>query len=186
MAIIAKYMKKAIFIDKDGTLIADVPYNVDTRKIRLNHGIGPFLAHQSQRDFKIVVISNQSGIARGYFSHDDLLGVRRKINELLHPYGVELHGFYYCPHYPTGVVRPYNTDCLCRKPEPGLLQQAATELGIDLTSSWMIGDILSDVEAGQRAGCQTVLYSTTLAAPPPTHVVQGFIEADALFNRFYG
>ena len=179
-------MDKAIFIDKDGTLIADIPYNVDVNKVSLNPGIGSFLANQHQRGFKIVVVSNQSGVARGYFSQADLIAVRDKINELLRPYSVNLHGFYYCPHYPTGVVKPYTMMCRCRKPEPGLLHQAAAELDIDLATSWMIGDIRSDVEAGQRAGCNTLLYSTTPHILPATPIVRSFSEADRLFYHLYG
>jgi histidinol-phosphate phosphatase family protein len=103
------------------------------------------------------VISNQSGVARGVFAEEALGPVRDRVRDLIANIGVELDGFYYCPHHPEGIVPPYTVACGCRKPEPGLLLSAARERGVALGESWFIGDILDDVEAGRRAGCRTVL-----------------------------
>lgn len=149
--------KKAIFIDKDGTLIPDVPYNVDPGLIRLQPGAAAGLKELQQQGYLLVVISNQSGVARGYFKEEALKGVEARIRALLEPEGVYLDGFYYCPHYPGAPVREYAVDCECRKPKAGMLLQAARDFGIDLSRSWMIGDILNDVEAGKKAGCRAVL-----------------------------
>lgn len=148
---------KAVFLDKDGTLIEDVPYNVNPDLIRLTVGsqIGVRSLHQA--GYKLIIISNQSGVARGYFPELALLAVETRLRHLLADIGVPLTGFYYCPHHLEGNIHPYNISCLCRKPEPGLIVSAAQDCKIDLTSSWFIGDILNDVEAGYRAGCQTVL-----------------------------
>jgi D,D-heptose 1,7-bisphosphate phosphatase len=104
-----------------------------------------------------VVVSNQSGVAHGFFPEEALSAVEAKLRELCGKAGAALAGFYYCPHAPDGSVKKYATTCLCRKPRPGLLVRAALELGIDLQASWLIGDILDDIEAGISAGCKTAL-----------------------------
>lgn len=110
--------------------------------------------------YLLVVVSNQSGVARGYFPEAALVGVEGRLRELMAAAGVPLAGFYYCPHHPQGSVPRYALRCSCRKPEPGLLLRAARELGIELGRSWMVGDILDDVEAGRRAGCRSILVDT--------------------------
>jgi D-glycero-D-manno-heptose 1,7-bisphosphate phosphatase len=151
--------KKAIFLDKDGTLIKDVPYNVNPGLINLLPGVVEGLQQLSQQGYILVVVTNQAGVARGYFTEHDLPAVETRLQELLQEHGLQLHGFYYCPNHPEGIVAPYNVACNFRKPMPGMLLQAAQELDIDLQQSWMIGDILHDVEAGNRAGCRTVLIN---------------------------
>ena len=139
----------AVFIDKDGTLVQDVSYNVDPANVRLTAGAGQALCHMKNTGYKLIVISNQSGVAKGLFEERELLPVNERIQTLLEPYGVEVDAFYYCPHGP-------GDGCDCRKPMPGMILRAAADHVIDLRRSWMIGDILNDVEAGNRAGCYTV------------------------------
>lgn len=148
---------RAVFLDKDGTLIEDVPYNIDPERIRLTPGAaeGLYLLHVA--GYRLIVISNQSGVARGYFPEKALRAVEGRVRELLAEFEVPLTAFYYCPHHPAGVVPRYSMACDCRKPAPGLLLRAAREHNIDLAQSWLIGDILDDIEAGRRAGCATVL-----------------------------
>ncbi|QXV64278.1 HAD family hydrolase [Mucilaginibacter sp. 21P] len=148
---------KAIFLDKDGTLIPDIPYNVDSQLITLQADAIEGLKRLQAADYLFIVVSNQSGVARGIFEENMLEGVEQRIRQMLSAQGIELIAFYYCPHHPKGIVPGFNTDCNCRKPEPGMLFTAAVEHHIDLGASWMIGDILNDVEAGNRAGCNTVL-----------------------------
>ncbi len=148
---------KAVFLDKDGTLIEDVPYNVNPDLIKLTQGAIAGLQLLQASGYKLIVISNQSGVARGYFLESELVGVKEHLLKLLSPQGVTLDGFYYCPHHPDGVVSEYAITCDCRKPEPGLILRAACEHNIDLQKSWFIGDILNDVEAGHHAGCKTIL-----------------------------
>ena len=149
--------RPAIFLDKDGTLVRNVPYNISPERIELAPGAEVGLPLLAAAGYRLVVISNQSGIARGYFNEDALDAVRRRISELLEGIGVQLDGFYYCPHHPAGSVADFALECDCRKPKPGLLVRAAHELDIELSSSWMIGDILDDVEAGHSAGCNSLL-----------------------------
>ena len=148
---------RAIFLDKDGTLIENVPYNVNLDLITLTWQAGAALQLFRQMGFALFVVSNQAGVAKGLFTESSLDAVQHRIAEMLAQYGVVLHGFYYCPHSPDGTVLPYAVPCTCRKPRPGMLHRASHEHGIDLSRSWMIGDILDDVEAGRRAGCRSVL-----------------------------
>ncbi len=148
---------KAVFLDKDGTLIEDVPYNVDPSLIQLTSGAIEGLQLIDAAGYQLIVITNQSGVARGYFLESALIAVEARVRQLLADAGIPLAGFYYCPHHPDGIVPEFAINCSCRKPEPGLLLRAANCHKIDLAQSWFIGDILNDVEAGRRAGCKTVL-----------------------------
>lgn len=148
---------RAVFLDKDGTLIPDIPYNVDPQLITLQADAIEGLKRLQVAGYLFVIVSNQSGVARGFFEEKMLVGVEQRIRQLLQERGIELSGFYHCPHHPDGIVTGFNKDCNCRKPAPGMLFTAAEAHNIDLESSWMIGDILNDVEAGNRAGCSTVL-----------------------------
>jgi D,D-heptose 1,7-bisphosphate phosphatase len=148
---------KAIFIDKDGTLIPDIPYNVNVDLISIEPETIEGLQIMKALGFMLFIVSNQSGVARGYFNEADLEKVADKIESLLKPHQIYLDGFYYCPHYPNAVIKEYAISCNCRKPLPGLILKAAKQFKINFTRSWMIGDILNDVEAGKRAGCKTIL-----------------------------
>jgi D,D-heptose 1,7-bisphosphate phosphatase len=147
-------MKKAIFLDKDGTIVEDVPYNSDPSKVIFVPYAGAALRLLSIAGYELILISNQSGIGRGYFGHEDLMGVYSKMVSMLRKQLVLLDGFYYCPHNPER-----EQGCFCRKPFPGLIFKAAFDHDIDLANSWMLGDILNDVEAGKRAGVRTILIN---------------------------
>lgn len=174
-----------VFLDKDGTLVEDVPYNVDPARIRLAPGAGPGLCRLHAAGYGLAVVSNQSGVARGLFPEAALAAVERRLRRLLAEIGVPLAGFYYCPHHPDAAVADYRASCGCRKPAPGLLTRAAREQGADLSRSWMVGDILDDVESGRRAGCRTVLVDNggeTEWTPGPDRVpdcVAGDLEQAA-------
>ncbi|AJP57601.1 hypothetical protein UC34_12545 [Pandoraea vervacti] len=159
MAVIggAPAMNGAILIDKDGTLIDDEPFNVDADRIRLAPGAAQALRDFASLRWPVAVVSNQPGVAFGYFAESSLRDVRDYLSRAMTYYGVDFAGFFYCPHHPEGREAAYRTACTCRKPAPGLLQAAARHIGVPLSSCWMIGDILDDVEAGNVAGCQTIL-----------------------------
>jgi len=184
-------MNQAIFLDKDGTLIQDIPYNVDPKKVVLLPFVGEGLHMLSSLGYQLIIISNQSGIARGYFNEEDLKKVYERLKELLTPYSVSFAGFYYCPHDPMGRVAEYKKDCECRKPSPGLLYRASEDQDIMLTKSWMIGDILDDCEAGRRAGCKTILINNgnetkwnVSSKREPHFIASTFLDAaEAIFNR---
>jgi D-glycero-D-manno-heptose 1,7-bisphosphate phosphatase len=147
----------AVFLDKDGTLIENVPYNVDPALVRLVPDVGKALRLLAEAGFALVIVTNQSGVARGLFEVTALHELGATFGGIFDGEGVRLDGWYWCPHFPEGAVAEYAVACECRKPAPGLLINAARDLGIDLERSWLIGDILDDIEAGNRAGCRTVL-----------------------------
>jgi len=151
--------QSAVFLDKDGTVVDDVPYNVDPEMIRLASGAREALRTLHAAGYRLVLISNQSGVALGYFSESALQGALNRVRELLGDFGVPLTGIYYCPHRSDGCVPEPAVACECRKPQPGMILRAAAELGLDLARSWCVGDILDDVEAGKRAGCGTILLN---------------------------
>jgi D-glycero-D-manno-heptose 1,7-bisphosphate phosphatase len=150
-------LSRGVFVDKDGTLVEDVPYSADPDLLRPTQGAGPALGRLHRAGYRIVVVSNQSGVARGRFPVEALDAVGERLRSLLAPHGVPLAGLYWCPHHPEGLVPRYAVTCECRKPAPGLVLRAAQDLGLDLARSWMVGDILDDVEAGHRAGCRSLL-----------------------------
>lgn len=147
----------AVFLDKDGTLVEDVPWEADPDRVQLTPGALEGLALLHRAGYLLIVISNQSGVAMGRFAESRLAAVEERLRSLLAAEGIPLAGFYYCPHHPQGTVARYATECVCRKPRPGLILRAAREQGIDLAGSWFVGDILDDVEAGHRAGCRSIL-----------------------------
>lgn len=151
--------KRVIFLDKDGTLIPDIPYNVDPKLISLSPDAVYGLQQLQLEGYSFIIVSNQSGIAEGKFGHAEILAVWSAINDLLSTHGIILIDFYYCPHSAAKMKSPLGYNCDCRKPKPGLLFRAAREHSIDLSASWMIGDILNDVEAGNAAGCKTILIN---------------------------
>lgn len=181
---------RAVFLDKDGTLVANVPYNVDPERIRLLPGVAEGLRLLHARGYRLIVISNQPGVAQGFFPEEALGAVEERLWGLFAQVGVPLAGFYYCPHHPAGRIVSYTLTCSCRKPNPGLIERAAQEHAIEVSSSWVIGDILDDVEAGRRAGCRTVFIDnggeTEWVLCPtrlPHHSVTSFLVAARLIVR---
>ncbi|HUR12819.1 MAG TPA: HAD family hydrolase [Flavitalea sp.] len=152
-----KNKNKAIFLDKDGTLIPDIPFNTDPALITLSQGAAEGCRLLVQQGFRIIVVANQPGMAHGYCTPEALERIRGTIQLLLAKEEIPLHGFYFCPHHPKGIVPEYSIQCWCRKPKPGMLLQACMDQQIDIKSSWMIGDTLDDIEAGKKAGCRTIL-----------------------------
>jgi D-glycero-D-manno-heptose 1,7-bisphosphate phosphatase len=160
--------RRALFIDRDGTLVHTVHYPSRAEQLRLYEHIGPELRALQEAGFYVVVITNQSGIAHGYFDEMDLQHMHEGLTKQLEEVGVRLDAIYYCPHHPEGKLTQFSKACDCRKPQPGMLLRAAADLDIDLKHSWFIGDILDDVEAGKRAGCHTILVDLGTESRPRT------------------
>jgi histidinol-phosphate phosphatase family protein len=147
--------RRAVFIDKDGTLVVDVPYNVDPALVRFTPNALEGLRLLDRAGYALIVVTNQPGLAAGRFTRGEFARLQRALVERVwNEAQVELAGFYTCPHAPAPGPA---LACLCRKPAPGMLRQAALAQHLDLKRSWMVGDILDDVEAGRRAGCRSVL-----------------------------
>jgi D-glycero-D-manno-heptose 1,7-bisphosphate phosphatase len=143
----------AVFLDRDGTLIEDVGFPRDPQQVRLVDGAAAALRLLATANMRLVVVSNQSGIGRGLITVDEARSVHERFIGLIAGEGIVLDGTKYCPH-------PPEAGCDCRKPSPGMLLEAAEDLRLDLGRSFMIGDKVSDVEAGERAGCTTVLLGS--------------------------
>ena len=143
--------RPAVFLDRDGTLIEDVPYLDDPLGIRFLPGAAEALVRLRRAGFARVLVTNQSGIGRGFFTEDRLREIHAELEGRLAGVGASLDGNYYCPSAPS------EEDCPDRKPAPGMLLRGAVELGIDLDASWMVGDKMSDVMAGLNAGCRSIL-----------------------------
>jgi D,D-heptose 1,7-bisphosphate phosphatase len=158
----------AVFIDKDGTLVEDVPFNVDPSRVRLASGAGEALRLLADHGYRLIIVTNQSGVARGLFTEGDVEAMGRHLATRLASDGARIDGFYFCPHLPNATVERYRRACDCRKPGAGLIVRAASDLGIDIARSWMLGDIATDVAAGQAAGCRTGLVN----AQPERELVQ--------------
>jgi D,D-heptose 1,7-bisphosphate phosphatase len=146
----------AIFLDRDGTLIVDVPYNGDPNLVRVLPGVSAALRLLRSLGFRLIVVTNQSGVARGIIDESDIQNVHDRLNSLLMADGASVDAYYFCPHHPDGLVPDLARVCPYRKPQPGMLVRAANDWDIDLHRSWMIGDLASDWTAGRLARCQTL------------------------------
>lgn len=154
-------VRPAVFLDRDNTLIHDPGYLKDPHLVTLLPGVAEGLSQLRAAGYLCVVVSNQSGVARGLLTEADVAAVNERIQSLLAPHGAAIDAFYHCPYLPgeEAVVTEFRRDSDLRKPKPGMLLLAAKKHRIDLTRSWMIGDSPRDVEAGRAAGCRTILIA---------------------------
>jgi D,D-heptose 1,7-bisphosphate phosphatase len=150
---------KAIFLDRDDTLIEDPGFINHPDQVKLLDGVDKSLIELRAMGYKLIVVSNQSGVARGIVSEESLDEIHNRLKQLLAEKGAPLDRIYYCPYHPDGIIEKYRKESDCRKPKPGMLLAAAGEMDIDLTQSWMIGNSSRDVEAGLQAGCKTILIN---------------------------
>ncbi len=148
---------KAIFLDRDDTLIEDPGYINHPDQVKLLDGVAEALIELKALEYKLIVVTNQSAVARGIVTEKVLGEIHNRLKQLLTEKGVFLDRIYYCPYHPDGAVAKYRKESNCRKPNPGMLLTAADEMDIDLGRSWCIGNSSSDIEAGLRAGCKTIL-----------------------------
>lgn len=178
----------AVFIDRDGTLTEEVGYVNHPKRLRLLSRSAEAIRRLNRSGLKAVLVTNQSGVARGYFSAEVLQAVNEALVSQLKAEGAYLDGLYVCVHHPTAGKPPYRVACDCRKPEPGLLRRAAVDLGLDLSRSFTVGDKISDVLAGRRAGTRSILvltgyglgeweYRRSLWPTEPDHVAEDLLDA---------
>ncbi len=149
-----------IFLDRDGTINEDVDFLSDADALRLIPGSAEAIRTANNANAKVVVVTNQSGIARGIMSENALHSIHQRLEALLRETGAHIDAFYYCPHHPDVGPPQYRRECDCRKPNIGMLRQAASELSIDLKRSFIIGDKLIDVQTGRNAGIMSILVMT--------------------------
>ena len=153
-------MKKAVFLDRDGTINEDVGHITDPSLFEFIPGSIEAMNRLREAGFCLPLITNQAGVGRGLMTEHQLNRVLEAFQDLLKEEGTCLDGVYYCPHHPEEGKGIYKTDCECRKPGHGMFLQAAQDLDIDLAESYMIGDHWSDAQAGMAAGCQAILLRT--------------------------
>jgi histidinol-phosphate phosphatase family domain/HAD-superfamily hydrolase, subfamily IIIA len=151
-------MNQAVFLDRDGTIARDVHYCRRVEDFELLPTVPEAIKLLNENDFKVVVITNQSGIARGYFTEETLAQIHQKMKVELAKYGAHIDALYYCPHHP-------DEGCACRKPQAALFLKAAGEHDIDSQSSYVVGDMQMDVDAGKAMGCKTVLLIPNPQSP---------------------
>jgi D,D-heptose 1,7-bisphosphate phosphatase len=151
---------KAVFMDRDNTLIEDPGYINHPSQVKLLPGTAASLVQLRKMGFLTVVVSNQSAVARGIVTEEILATIHHQLEKLLADEGAYLNAIYYCPYHPDGVIPKYRVESEMRKPAPGMLLKAAEDLNINLSCSWMIGDSYRDVDAGKRAGCKTILINS--------------------------
>lgn len=157
-------MNKAVFLDRDGTVNEEVGYLSDLKQLKLIPGAGAAIRRLNRAGFKVVLVTNQSGVARGYFPESFVHDTHALLEQMLRNEGARLDGIYYCPHHPTAGNSRYTTECDCRKPGTGMIDRAARDLNVDVKKSYVVGDKWSDVELGQRAGAHTILVRSGFAA----------------------
>lgn len=163
-------MNRAVFLDRDGTVNVEVGYLNDLDRLQLIPGAGMAIRKLNEAGLKVVLVTNQSGVARGYFPESFIHHTHALLKKMLGQEGARLDAIYYCPHHPKAGNLHYTTECDCRKPRTGLIDQAARELDIDVKDSYVVGDKWSDIELGQRAGTHTVLVRTGYAHDDPENV----------------
>lgn len=151
---------KAVFLDRDGTLIEDSGYISSPDQVKFIPGAIEAVRQLNEAGYKVIIISNQAGIARGLLSENMLQTIDKTVHRQVLSGGGHIDASYYCPHHPEHGVYPYKQDCECRKPHPGLIKRAVRDQSLELNGSFMIGDKSSDIETGKRAGVKTVFVRT--------------------------
>lgn len=154
-------MNRAVFLDRDGVITQDPPqYAHKLNQLRLIPKSAKAIRLLNENGYKVIVVSNQSGVARGYYKEKDIDIFNHAMEDKIKQEDAYIDAIYYCPHHPESKIMEYRIDCDCRKPNPGMLFKAAQNLDIDLKESFMVGDKISDIAAGSTAGCATILVLT--------------------------
>lgn len=167
-----------VFLDRDGTINQEVNYLTNSSQLSLIEGAAKGVQQLNQAGLKVIVITNQAAVARGYLTEQALSSIHQAMQDELRSHQATVDAIYYCPHHPTEGQPPYRCDCDCRKPNAGMLTRAAEELEIDLQRSFVVGDKLSDLQAGRRAGCTTVLVRTGYGSEVEQSLVAESVQPD--------
>ena len=176
-------MNRAVFLDRDGVITQEPPhYAHKLSQLRLISKSADAVRLLNESGFMVIIASNQAGIAHGYYPEEDAVLFNQAMKENLAKEGAYIDAIYYCPHHPEARIEAYRVDCNCRKPKPGMLKRAGKELNIDLKQSFLVGDKLSDIEAGKRAGCKTIIVKTGHAVD---ELKSNQIECDYIANDLY-
>lgn len=176
-------MNRAVFLDRDGTIIEEPPhYAYRPDQLKFIPGSVEAIRLLNINNFKVVVVSNQAGISRGYYLEKNTILFHQLMKEKLSEYNVIIDAIYYCPHHPDATINRYRVNCDCRKPRPGMLKRAEKELNIDLKQSYVVGDKKSDIDAGKSVGCKTVIVLTGYGKE---EIKNNHIEYDLIADNLY-
>lgn len=170
--------RPAVFLDRDGTLNVERDLVRSPQDLTLHQGAGAALRTLQEEGYALIVVTNQSAIARGTMSEQELAEVHSCLRELLASDGVSLDDIIHCPHHPTEGEPPLKSSCDCRKPGPGMINEAARKHGLDLKRSWMIGDNITDIEAAERAGIRSLLVTTGKGARFSAQLAEAQVVSD--------
>lgn len=151
---------EAVFLDRDGVINEEVNYLGKPDELFLLPGAASAIRKLNQKGIKVIAVTNQSGVARGYFREEAVSEVHKQLAHLLAKEGAYLDAIYYCPHHPEAPLDRYRKNCSCRKPRPGMLETAAHDFGLDLSNCYLVGDKMLDIEAGALVNCRTILVLT--------------------------
>lgn len=175
---------RCVFLDRDGTINKEVSYLHRIEDIEIMKGVAKGIRMLNTHGYMVIVISNQSGVARGFFSTEEVEMINEKINELLLAEDAKITEFYYCPHHPNGIQKKYSVKCNCRKPNIGMIAGAVKKYDIDITASYLIGDKATDMKTARNAGCGDILVLTGYGretmkelANPPLFTARSLDEA---------
>ena len=156
--------RRAVFLDRDGTINVDHGYVFRAGEFEFIPGAPEAIRRLKDAGYLVIVVTNQAGIARGLYGETEVQELHLYLDRELEWYGTAIDAYYYCPHHPAIGPEPYRRECACRKPLPGMLLQAAADFPLDLGGSFLVGDKLSDIEAGLAAGCTPILVETGYGA----------------------
>ena len=166
-------VRRAVFLDRDGTINEEREYLHRVEEFAFIPGVPEAIRRLKEAGFLVIVVTNQSGVGRGYYDEAALCVLHRHLDAELARSGTAIDAYYFCPHHPRHAEGDYRRECSCRKPLPGMLLQAAADFGIDLAASYMVGDKLADVEAGLAAGCRPILVRTGYGAAEESRLPAG-------------
>lgn len=152
--------RKTVFLDRDGTINVEKNYLYRPEEFEFIPKVPEAIARLNNAGYQVIVVSNQAGVARGYYSEDDVIKLHQYVNEQLSKYKAHIDGFYYCPHHPDAGIGKYKMKCHCRKPETGLFEKACEDFDVNIEDSWMIGDNIGDIKAGNNFRLKTILVRT--------------------------
>jgi D-glycero-D-manno-heptose 1,7-bisphosphate phosphatase len=175
--------KRAVFLDRDGTINVEVGYLSRPEDLLLIEGSAHAIRRLNEAGFLVVVVSNQSGVGRGYFNEEAVASVNEAMVGELARFGARLDAIYYCPHYPEAVVEKYRLECDCRKPGPGMVRRAERELGIDVPDSYVVGDHRGDILLAKNVGARSVLVVTGHGADELEKLREEGVDPDYVTNN---
>lgn len=179
-------LNRAVFLDRDGTINEEVGYLNRIDELCFVDGAPAAIARLNKARFKVVVVTNQAGVARGYFAESSVRHIHSTIEERLKIQNAHVDAFYYCPHHPTQGIGRYRVACHCRKPKPGMLERAARQLQIDLSNSYVVGDKISDLAAGYAVGCRPILVRTGYGGESEEQFIDHNFQPDFIAENVLG